>query len=106
MAFATVHLADYLFEAGEAVVRRIASSSFGHRGFCGECGTPLFMCVDHQPETIDFSVVTLDDPGHVRPGFHIFWASRVDWFQADDGLPKFNRFRANTRGLDGPEPPA
>ena len=106
MTFATVPVSDYRFEAGEAAVRRIASSSFGHRAFCGNCGTPIYMSVDHQPDTIDFSVVTLDEPGRVRPGFHIFWASRVDWFQTDDGLPKFDRFRPETRGLDGTEPPA
>ena len=30
------------------------------------CGTPLAMRVDHQPETVDFSIATLDDPGRDR----------------------------------------
>ena len=106
MVFATVPLADYRFEAGEAQVRRVASSNFGYRTFCGECGTPLYTHVEHQPDTLDFSVATLDEPGRVRPDFHIFWASRVTWLKLDDGLPKFDRFRPNTVGLAGTEPPA
>jgi hypothetical protein len=106
MVFATVKFRDYQFEAGEEAVRTVASSRFGYRGFCGECGTPLYMRVDHQPDTIDFSVTTLDEPGRLRPGFHIFWSSRAPWMQIDDGLPRFDRFRPNTVGLEGTEPPA
>ena len=106
MVFASVTEGDYIVTEGEEAVRRVASSSFGHRAFCGECGTPLYMRVNHQPETVDFSVATLDEPGRVRPGFHIFWSSRVAWLEFDDGLPKYDRFRPDTRGLAGTEPPA
>jgi hypothetical protein len=106
MVFATVPARDYLIEQGEAAVRRVASSSFGYRAFCGACGTPLYTHVEHQPDTLDFSVVTLDEPERVRPGFHIFWSSRVPYNQIDDGLPKHERFRPNTVGLTGTEPPA
>jgi hypothetical protein len=105
MVFATVPVKDYCFIAGEDRTRRARSSTFGHRAFCGECGTPLYMKVDHQPETVDFSIATLDDPGVVRPGFHIFWDSRINWFDPADDLPKFAKFRPETRGLDGTEPP-
>lgn len=106
MVFATVPLAHYRFETGEAAIRRVASSGVGRRTFCGECATPLYTHVEHQPDTLDFSVATLDEPGRVRPGFHIFWSSRVPWIQLDDGLPKYDRFRSNTRGLEGTEAPA
>ncbi len=103
MAFASVAVDDWLIEKGEP--RRVKTSSFGHRLFCGECGTPLAMRVDHQPETVDFSVTTLDEPRKIAPGFHIFWASKVDWFEPDDNLPRFEQFRPDTRGLKGTEPP-
>jgi hypothetical protein len=106
MVFASVPRGDYVVTQGQDVVRSVQSTSFGHRAYCGQCGTPLYMRVDYQPETADFSAATLDDPGQVSPGFHIFWSSRVAWFPADDGLPKFDRFRPNTRGLEGTEPPA
>lgn len=106
MVFASVNAGEYVFVEGKELVKRVSSSGFGHRGFCGECGTPLYMKVDNQSGTVDFSVATLDEPGRVRPGFHIFWSSRVPWLALDDGLPKFDRFRRQTSGLEGTEPPA
>lgn len=106
MVFASVASGDYVFTQGETKLKTFKSSSFGHRLFCGECGTPLLMQVDHQPETADFSVATLDDPNVLPPGFHIFHASRIGWFETADELPRHERFRPGTRGLEGTEPPS
>ena len=100
MAFASVPTDDFVVTAGEAKIKRFKSSSFGHRVFCGGCGTPIAMKVDHQPETVDFCVATLDDPDGVAPGFHIFHASRIAWFETVDDLPRHDRFRPQTRGLN------
>ena len=105
MMFASVAAGDLVFTSGESQVRRFKSSNFGHRLFCGACGTPIAMQVDHQPETIDFAVATLDEPDVVPPGFHIFYGSRVAWFDTTDDLPRHERFRPDTRGLTGNEPP-
>jgi hypothetical protein len=106
MVFASVPAGDLVFTQGAGKVRAFKSSHFGHRRFCGECGTPFTLEVDHQPETIDFSLATLDEPGAVAPGFHIFWSSKVAWFDPGDDLPRHDRFRPDTRGLDGTEPPS
>ena len=106
MVFASVPDGDLVWTKGEETLRMVASSSFGHRVFCGACGTPFLMKVDHQPETVDFSVVTLDDPGGITPEFHIFWSSKVAWFDPGDRLPRHDKFRPDTRGLEGTEPPA
>jgi hypothetical protein len=105
MVFASVPDGDLVWTQGAGTVRTFKSSSFGHRAFCGACGTPFLMKVDHQPETVDFSVATLDDPAAVAPGFHIFWGSRVAWFDPGDDLPRHDRFRPDTRGIEGVEPP-
>lgn len=97
MAFATVPVEDYRVERGDMITVR--SSDFGHRGFCRDCGTPLFMRVDHQPETIDFTIATLDQPDAVQPGYRIFYASHIAWAAAPDDLPRYDRFRPDTRGL-------
>ena len=106
MVFASVPAGQLVWTKGADKVKSFASSSFGHRSFCGECGTPFLMQVDHQPETVDFSVATLDDPDAVAPGFHIFHASKVAWFETADDFPRHARFRPDTRGLDGTDPPA
>ena len=51
------------------------------------------------------SIATLDQPDAIAPTFHIFWASKLAWFDPGDDLPKHERFRPDTRGLDGTEPP-
>jgi len=105
MVFASVPEGDLVWTEGADKVRSVSSSSFGHREFCSQCGTQFLMKVDHQPETVDFSVSTLDEPGGIAPGFHIFWGSKVPWFEPGDDLPRYDKFRPDTRGLDGTEPP-
>ena len=105
MVFASVPHDDLVWIKGGNKVKSVVSSRFGHRQFCGECGTPFLMKVDHQPETVDFSVTTLDEPHSVAPGFHIFWDSKLAWFELKDELPRHQKFRPGTRGLEGTEPP-
>ena len=105
MVFASVPAGDLVWTQGADKVRSFPSSSFGRREFCGECGTPFLMKVDHQPETVDFSVATLDEPDRVAPAFHIFWESRIAWFEPKDTLPRHEKFRPETRGLEGTDPP-
>ena len=106
MAFATVPVGDYVFTSGEERVRSFQSTAFGRRHFCGDCGTPLAVQVDHQADTLDFSIATLDQPDAVPPGFHIFYGSKIAWFEPGDDLPRHEKFRPGTRGLEGTEPPA
>ena len=105
MVFASVPEGDLVWTQGADKVRTVKSSSFGHRAFCGTCGTPFLMKVDHQPETVYFSVATLDDPSAIAPTFHIFWSSKLAWFNPADDLPRHDKFRPDTRGLKGTEPP-
>ena len=105
MVFASVPTRDFLFTQGEELVGRFDSSDFGHRRFCTRCGTPFLMQVNNQPETVDFSIATLDEPDRVVPEFHIFYASRIAWAPAGDDTPRHDRFRPDTRGLEPGEEP-
>ena len=98
LAFATVPLDKFVITKGEPSKRR--STAFGERWFCRDCGTQLAMHVDHQPDTIDFTIPSLDDPGIIAPQFHIFTEDRIAWFDTADSHPRHVRFRPNTRGLD------
>ena len=106
MVFASVRREDFAYVQGRDRVKPLAFTSFAERGFCEDCGSPLTMSYEFQPETIDFTVCSLDDPALTLPEHHIFWASRPDWLEMDDGLPKHDRFRPGTAGLEGTEPPA
>ncbi|MBV9572333.1 MAG: GFA family protein [Alphaproteobacteria bacterium] len=97
LAFATVPLDKFVIVEGAPAKRR--SSSFGERWFCSGCGTQLAMRVDHQPDTIDFSLASLDDPNVIAPAFHIFTEDRIGWFETADNCPRHASFRPHTRGL-------
>jgi hypothetical protein len=105
MVFAAVPLADFVWSKGADKLKSVASSSFGRREFCGECGTPFLMKVDHQPQTVDFSVATLDSPEAIAPEFHISSKSRLSWFEPKDELPRHEKFRPDTRGLESMKEP-
>ena len=81
MVFSSVPTGDLVFTSGEEAIGTVSLAPFGRRRFCTRCGTPLTIQVDYQPETIDFTVATLDEPDSVAPGFHIFYASRIAWFE-------------------------
>lgn len=100
LVFATVPVAAYVVTAGADSIGSWRSSGFGTRRFCRNCGTPLTMQVDHQPDTIDFTVATLDHPEDVVPGYHIFHAEALPWAETVDALPRHAGFRPDTRGLN------
>jgi len=93
MAFATVPFADFTFTQGAELVGSVASSATGERRFCMRCGTPFLMHDRDQPDTVDFSLATLDTPEAVTPGLHIFYASRIAWAEPGDALPRHDRSR-------------
>ena len=100
MVFAAIPVDDYVVERGEDHLATVESSDFGHRCFCRQCGTPLYMQVDYEPVTLDFSLATLDEPGAIVPEYHIFYASRIEWAAPGDTLPRHDRSRP---GSGGPE---
>jgi hypothetical protein len=96
LVFATVPRSDFAFVRGAP--RCFASTSFGRRWFCGDCGTQLCMQVDHEPATTDVTVASMDDAASVAPGFHIWHASRLPWFDTADALPRHARARPASGG--------
>jgi hypothetical protein len=97
LAFASVPRP--LFTLVEGELRRRRSTAFGERWFCGDCGTQIAMLVDHQPETLDFTLASLDEPERVRPSFHLFFGERIAWFNPSDTFARHEGFRPQTRGL-------
>jgi hypothetical protein len=57
------------------------------------------MHVDHQPDTIDFTIASLDEPGRVMPEFHLYFGNHIPWFDTDDDHARYEGLRPDTRGL-------
>ena len=82
----------FRFTHGEPKIYK--SSAFAERGFCGDCGTPLFYrftTPGQYADEITVSMGSLDDPEVAPPAF--YWGhwgveSKVSWFTIDDDLPQ------------------
>jgi hypothetical protein len=57
------------------------------RGFCVECGSSV-LCDEEGLTKISICPGTLDAPSGVREKAHIYAASRGDYYEIVDGLPR------------------
>ncbi|ANM16388.1 GFA family glutathione-dependent formaldehyde-activating protein [Rhizobium sp. N541] len=62
------------------------SSDLVRRGFCGDCGTPLFYDIPGT-DFINITLGSLDDPDVVKPVMQSNTGRRMSWFHALPGLP-------------------
>ena len=63
-----------------------ASTPVTRRGFCKDCGTPLYMH-DQGDHAYELCVGTLDDPDATAPTHAVGIESKRKWFDALAGLP-------------------
>jgi hypothetical protein len=81
----TVANAAFDWTKGAPAVYR--SSAEAERLFCPNCGTQL--ALRDEPDYVDLTLPSLDDPAAVRPSYHIWTASRIGWFDTVDDLPRY-----------------
>jgi hypothetical protein len=62
------------------------SSPIAERGFCGACGTPLFLRYDNQ-DRLALTIGCFDDPTPLQPTDHYGIESRIPWVECGPGLP-------------------
>ena len=88
LAGAYFKAADVAFSAGEAKLYR--SSEYANRGFCGDCGTPLFYH-SVMPELSDWMAImlgTIDQAADYPPTDHYNIETALPHGLPDDGLPR------------------
>jgi len=85
----TVANAGVAWTKGEPAAHR--SSAEAERLFCPGCGTQL--ALRDEPDHLDVTLASLDDPEAVRPSHHIWTASRIGWFETADVLPRYTENR-------------
>jgi hypothetical protein len=75
---------------GEArFFRNLADSGrWVERGFCQDCGTPLFARVEVAPGWITVKPGSLDDPTWFKPTIDTWAPSAPPWLALDPNLPK------------------
>jgi hypothetical protein len=86
--------------SGQDRVARYESSPGFYRPFCSRCGSVV--AGDPAEGRVFLPAGCLDgDPG-VRPGAHIFVASKAPWHEIADDLPRFDTYPP---GVEAPEVP-
>ena len=66
------------------------SSMHGQREFCSKCGTQIAYRDSRDATTVDVNIGSLDKVDKIRPRCHIWYRSRIEWFDTDDNLPRYD----------------
>jgi hypothetical protein len=93
MAWLSVPASAFAWTRGRP--RAYRSSERAGRLFCPDCGAQLAFKVVAEPERIDLTVASLDDPASVVPEYHIWVESRLPWFETTDTLPRHRAERGS-----------
>ena len=72
---------------------RAESGNVARRGFCGDCGSPLFARSSARADFVGIRAGSLDDPSAFAPTADVWVASAQPWDAMDPALPKFERDR-------------
>lgn len=74
------------FEVTRGTIATFKSSDEAERGFCANCGTPLFFAF-FTSKWIAPSIGSLDDPATIKPTMQVGIEARMPWFHELAGLP-------------------
>lgn len=67
------------------------------RQFCRDCGTQLTFRDETEPEWVDITAASLDDPNGVAPEDHVWCDRKLAWIQPGDKLPQYGLSRAGEK---------
>jgi len=84
-ALVKVPVANFKWTRGEPSEFR--SSAIVARGFCPDCGTPLYMKEDGD-EIWEIAIGTLDNPNLAPPASQVGIESEIAWFAGLHSLPR------------------
>lgn len=87
VAWFVVDLAHFAWLQGAPTT--YCSSPPVRRDFCPRCGTPIAYRHDAEPEVIELTSATLDDPARMSPTHEIWHEDRIAWVASDAALPHF-----------------
>ena len=79
------------FTQGEPKIfsKRVDSGNTLHRGFCGNCGSPIYPRRDHLPDITVLKVGSLDDSDGLSIAMSIWMKSRRPWMPVDSQATQF-----------------
>lgn len=94
-----VNISTLTFSSGEDLLSRFESSPGKVRAFCSKCGSPVFSSRESLPEVVRIRAGLLQEPVGAKPDFHIYTASKCDWWPLNDALPKHEQAYIEPKSL-------
>jgi len=62
------------------------------RGFCPDCGAPIYGLPDAAPQIVAIRAASLDDPSWFSPQVDVWTSDAHPWDQMNAALPKFEKY--------------
>jgi len=78
------------FLTGESSLKSYFASKDKRRVFCENCGSPIFSQRTDMPEVVRLRLGTLTSLVNHTPDYHIFYGSKVDWFDGVGQVPTYD----------------
>jgi hypothetical protein len=66
------------------------------RGFCPDCGAPVVIKPDADPQFVAIRTASLDDPSWFKPQMDVWTCDAHPWDQLNAALPKFEKYPSQT----------
>ena len=89
VAWFVVALAQYALTSGK--LRTFQSSAPVTRSSCDRCGTPIAYQHTDDPDAIELTTATLDDPSRFPPIREIWHSQKLSWAASDSAIPHFSQ---------------
>lgn len=90
---------DALSITGEVreIARTADSGELKRKGFCPNCGSPIYNKPDGKPEFIGIYVGTLDDASTFKPSVALFCSRGYAWDHLDPDIPRLPEWHPASR---------
>ena len=79
------------------IARTSDSGAVKRKGFCPNCGSPIYNQPEEKPDYIGIYVGTLDDASTFKPSVVLFCSRGYDWDHLDPEIPKLPEWHAGSR---------
>ena len=70
--------------------REFQSSEHGSRGYCADCGTPLICKLDAEPDIVDVTLCSFDDPMVLEPTINVYADTELPWVAKTQELKRWS----------------
>ena len=85
---APIAAAAFHLRAGSDLLAGYESSPGERRFFCTRCGSPIYSQRVDKPDVLRVRVGTINEPLNVRPAASYYTASKCNWWEIRDTLPR------------------